>query len=176
MLCPVCKNNLEKAVFYGVEADYCDICLGLWFEEEELRWAKDEKDRNLRWLDFDLWKDKTKFRISKGIRFCPSCRFPLYEVLYDDSDIVIDLCNLCYGVWLDRGEFKKITEYIKEKSDLEVLNHYAKNLTQETWEVFAGPESLREEILDLLAIIKLMNHKFLTQHPNLSQIISNLPK
>ena len=67
-------------------------------------------------------------------------------------------------------------DYLKEKSDLEVLNHYAKNLTQETWEVFAGPESLREEILDLLAIIKLMNYKFFVQHLNLSQLISNLPR
>ena len=54
MLCPICKIELEKAIFYGVEVDYCPRCLGVWFEEDELRLAKDEKDKNLNWLDVDL--------------------------------------------------------------------------------------------------------------------------
>ena len=176
MSCPFCKTKLEKAIFCGVEVDYCPSCLGLWFEEDELRWAKDVKDRNLRWLDIDLWKDKTKFKISRGIRFCPSCRFPLYEVYYGDSRIIVDLCNLCYGIWLDRSEFKKIIEYLKEKADWEVLNSYTKDLVGEFWEIFAGPETLKEEVLDLLTILKLLNYKFAVQNPVLTQIISSLPK
>lgn len=176
MLCPICKKELEKAIFYWVEIDYCPKCLGLWFEEEELKWAKNEKDRNLRWLDVDLWTDKTKFKINRGIRLCPSCRLPLYEVYYGDSKIIVDLCNLCHGVWLDRGEFRKIIRYLKEKANWEVLHHYAKNLVEEFWEVFTGPETLREEILDLLTILKLLNYKFTVQHPTLTKLISSLPK
>ena len=176
MLCPICKIKLEKSIFYGVEVDYCPSCLGLWFEEEELRWAKDVKERNLRWLDIDLWKDKTKFKINRGIRICPSCRLPLYEIYYSDSRIIVDLCNLCYGIWLERSEFKKIIRYLKEKADWEIVNHYAKNLTEEFWEIFAGPEALREEILDFLAILKLLNYKFAVQHPALTQLISSLPR
>jgi len=175
MICPICKKNLEKSIFCGVEVDYCPQCLGLWFEEDELRQAKDEKDRNLRWLDIDLWKDKTKFKINRGIRACPICRLPLYEVYYGKSRIIVDLCNLCYGIWLDRSEFKKITEYLKEKADWEVLNSYAKDLIEEFWEIFAGPETLREEILDFLTILKLLNYKFTVQHPTLTQLISALP-
>ena len=176
MVCPICKKDLEKAIFYGVEVDYCSQCLGLWLEEEELRWAKDIKDRNLRWLDVDLWKDKTKFKISKGERVCPSCRLPLYVVYYSDSKFIVDLCNLCYGIWLDRGEFKKIIGYLKEKADWEVINHYAKNLTSESWEVFLGPESFREELFDFLTILKLLNYKFIAQHPVLAQLISSIPR
>ena len=194
MTCPICKKDLEKAILYNVEVDYCSKCLGLWFEEEELRWAKDEKDRNLRWLDIDLWKDKRKFKINRGIRLCPSCRLPLYEVYYPDSlnrgsstpalaagrdgdsKIIVDLCNLCHGIWLDRGEFKKIIEYLKKEADWEVLNHYAKDLVEEFWEVFTGPEALREEILDFLTILKLLNYKFVVQHPILTKLISNLPR
>src|SRR3989344_2898999 len=69
MSCPICKQNFEKAIFYGVEIDYCSQCLGLWFEEEELRWTKDVKDRDLRWLDIDLcnlchglWLDRGEFK------------------------------------------------------------------------------------------------------------------
>ena len=65
MFCPDCKTKLEKQIFYNVEIDYCPDCLGLFFEKEELRIAKDEKDKNLSWLDIDLWGDKKKFNVSK---------------------------------------------------------------------------------------------------------------
>jgi len=175
-MCPRCKISLEKAIFYKTEVDYCPQCLGIFFEKEELRWAKDERDKNLRWLDIDLWKNKKLFKISYGIRLCPSCRLPLYEVYYGDSRIIVDVCNLCQGIWLDRGEFKKIIEYLKNKADYEVLNNYLQNLISEFWEIFTGPETLKEEILDFLTIFKLLNYKFASQHPTLTRVISQLPK
>ncbi len=174
--CPLCRAPLSSAIISNIEVDYCPKCLGLWFEDEELRWAKDEKDKDLKWLDVDIWKDREKFKISYGIRLCPSCRMPLYEVYYGRSGIIIDVCNLCHGVWLDRGEFKKIIDWLKEREMYEVLYNYAKNLFEEAIEVFSGPETLREEIADFLTILKLLNYKFLVQHPIISQMISQLPK
>jgi len=145
MLCPVCKIGLQEAIFCNVGINYCPKCLGIFFEEEELRWAKDEKDGNLNWLDIDLWERKSSFKITRGEKFCPACRLPLYEVNYGNSKIKADLCNLCRGIWLDRGEFKKIIEYLKAKASYQVLNNYLKNLIEEFWEIFTGPETLREE-------------------------------
>lgn len=176
MLCPICKKTLDKTIFYGVEIDYCPKCLGLWFEEDELRLVKDARDRDLNWLDTDLWKKKTSFKIFPGQKLCPACRLPLYEVKYDRSQIIVDVCNLCRGVWLDRGEFKKIIEYLKREGYYEVLNNYAKRLIEEFWEIFTGPETFREEISDLLTILKLLNYKFATQYPTITKIISQLPK
>lgn len=176
MNCPICKKELKQAIFYGVEVDYCPICLGLWFEEDELRWAKDEKDKDLKWLDIDLWRDEKKFKISYGIRLCPACRVPLYEVYYGDSKVIVDVCNLCKGIWLDRAEFKKIVDWLKEKAKKELLDNYAKNLFEEFGEIFVGPETLREEVLDFLTIFKLLKYKFATQHPTISKIILGLPK
>lgn len=176
MKCPICKKPLSSTILCNVEVNYCPNCLGLWFEEEELRWAKDEKDKDLRWLDIDLWKDEKKFKISYGIRLCPSCRVPLYEVYYGDSRVIVDVCNLCHGIWLDRAEFKKIIGWLQKKADYEVLNNYAKNLFKELSEIFTGPETLREEILDFLTILKLLRYKFATQHPAISKIILQLPK
>ncbi len=174
--CPKCKVPLSSSLFYNVEVGYCPRCLGIWLEEEELRWAKDEKDKDLQWLDIDLWKDEKKFKLSYGIRNCPSCRVPLYEVYYGKSGIIVDVCNLCHGIWLDRGEFIKIIDWLKERADYEILQNYAKNLFEEFAEIFVGPEILREEILDFLTIIKLLNYKFSAQHPAISKIISQLPK
>jgi len=174
--CPRCKIPLSSTILYGVEVDYCPKCYGLFFEEEELRWAKDEKDKKLKWLDVDLWKNKEDFKVSYGIRLCPRCRVPLYEVYYGDSGIIVDVCNLCHGIWLDRAEFKKIIDYLKKEADYQVLNNYIKNLLEEFVEIFMGPEPLREEIADFLAILKLLKYKFAVQHPVISKIISDLPR
>lgn len=177
MTCPSCKKTkLEKSVLSGVGIDYCPKCLGLWFEEDELRWAKDSKDNDLRWLDIDLWKDEKKFKISSNRKVCPHDRMPLYEVNYGDSNIKVDVCNVCYGIWLDRGEFKKIINYLQNRASKEVLSNYFKNLREELWEIFSGPEDLGEEIGDFLAILKLFTYKFSTQHSVIAKIISKLPR
>lgn len=176
MYCPLCKIKLEQSLFYNTEIDYCPKCLGVYFDEGELQTAKDAKDDDLRWLDVDLWRDLAKFKISLGERLCPNCRLPFYEVRYDDSKVIVDVCNLCRGIWLDRGEFKKIIDYLKEKASYEVLHNYVKNLKEEAFEIFSGPEEFKEEILDFLALLKFLSYKLATQSPQIAKIISNLPK
>lgn len=175
-LCPICKKNLASAIFHATEVDYCPQCLGMFFEEDELRQAKDTRDKGLKWFDIDLWKDKGKFRITFGIRLCPECRLPLYEVYYGDSRIIVDVCNLCHGIWLDRGEFKKIMEYLKAGANWRLLNTYMKDFLGELWEIFTGPETIREELDDFLIILKLLNYKFATQYPKITRLIAGLPK
>ena len=176
MLCPLCKTELKKAIFYGVEVDYCPKCLGLWFDKDELRQAKDKKDNDLNWLDVDLWEDESKFRISKEKKVCPKCGVPLYEVAYGNSAIKVDICNLCGGIWLDRGEFKRIISYLKEKEKEEILHNYFRNLIKEGIEIFTGLETFREEVGDFLTVLKLLNYKFAVQHPVISKLISQLPQ
>ena len=176
MLCPRCKINLEKVLFYNTEVDYCPRCLGMFFEEDELRYAKDARDENLVWLDIDLWKDPTKFRLNHGIRLCPACRLPLYEVYYGTSQIIVDVCNVCYGVWLDKGEFKKIINYLKERADWQILHKYGQALVEEFKEIFTGPETLREEIFDFLIVLKLLNYKLFAQHSKIAKAILQMPK
>ena len=176
MFCPFCQDTLEKSIFYGVEVDYCPSCLGLWFEQDELRLAKDKKDENLNWLDIDLWEHKNKFKISRDNKLCPSCRLPFYEINYGESQVKTDVCNVCYGIWLDRGEFKNIIGYLRERKDYEIFNNFSKNLIAETWEILTGPETLKEELSDFMTILKILNYKFLTKYPIIVSAISALPK
>ena len=99
---------------------------------------------------------------------------PFYEVRYGDAGVRVDVCSLCHGIWLDRGEFKEIIEYLKEKGEYEILQHYAKNLFEELWEVFSGPEILREEVLDFLTILKLLRYKLAVQHPTISKFMRSV--
>jgi len=177
MNCPNCQEaKLEEIVFNKVGADYCPKCLGLWFEEDELRAAKDEKDKDFNWLDIDLWSDEKKFQLGNGQKACPKDGVPLYEVRYGDSGIKVDLCEQCRGVWLDRGEFKKIVGYLKDKGQEEMLNNYIANLAMEAKEIFTGPEGFKEELADFIAVIKFFNYKLPIQHPYLANLIASLPK
>jgi len=176
MECPNDNEQLEKVLFHLVEVDYCPKCLGMWFDKDELRRAKDDRDKQLNWVDVDLWRDKSKFHVARGNKRCPICRVGLTEVSYDNSKVKVDFCKMCGGIWLDRGEFKQIINYLKNKSDYEILHNYAKNLVVQLWEVFSGPEGFRSELLDFLMLSKLFNYKFTTQHPHLNELIEELPK
>jgi len=176
MKCPVDNENLEKVLFYGVEADYCPRCLGIWFDAEELCLAKDTKDIQLNWVDFDIWRDTKNFDFKRTQHACPYCRTMLMEVAYDDSKIKIDFCKHCRGIWLDRGEFKQIINYLKRKADYEILHHYTSNLGKQFWEVFSGPQKFREELADFMMLMKLFNYKFIVQHPFLNYLIDNMQK
>ena len=70
----------------------------------------------------------------------------------------------------------KVKWLTEEKANYEIFNNYAKNLFEQTLEIFSGPESLREEIADFLTVFKLLKYKIASQHPVLTKIISNLPR
>lgn len=176
MQCPNDNENLEKVLFHNVEADYCPKCLGMWFDKGELAEAKDDKDKNLNWLDIDLWREKSKFEILHAQKHCPVCRVGLVQVKYDNAKTRVDFCKMCQGIWLDRGEFKQIINYLKNKSDYEILHNYAKNFALELWEVFAGPEPFKSELEDFLTLLKLFNYKLIVQRPHINSLISSLPK
>lgn len=188
MKCPSCKKELsEKIKISDVEVERCSACGGLWFEKDELRLAKDKKapeakwvdmeikDESINWLNFNLWKDKAKFKLKKDIRFCPVDEVPLYQISYGDAPVEIDVCGICLGIWLDKGEFKKIIDYVKNKAEYEVLNNYAKNLVSETTEIIVGPENIKSEAADLLTLIKLLKYKLMVQHPQLVKLFFNFP-
>ncbi len=177
MKCPIHKDQkLKSAVFYNTEVDYCPQGLGVWFEKNELRIAKDTKQSNLDWLDVDLWSQKEKFRISEEGKECPACEVPMYEINYGDSNIKVDVCNLCQGIWLDRGEFKKLIDYLNKEANRKIMDDYLNSLLEETAEIFTGPESLQDEVSDVVTVVGLLRNKISAKHPVLSEIISNLPR
>ena len=51
-----------------------------------------------------------------------------------------------------------------------------KNVAEEIWEVFSGPEMLREELLDFLMITKLVSYKLAAQHPRIAALLNSIPR
>jgi len=41
-------------------------------------------------------------------RRCPACGVPMTKFKYSRTDVEVDLCEECRGVWLDLGELKRL--------------------------------------------------------------------
>lgn len=72
---------------------------------------------------------------------------------YMDSKIVIDKCNKCQGVWLDKQEFEKIIKYLDQVVISKPASEYAKETVKEFSEILTGPENRTSEIKDFLSVL-----------------------
>ena len=102
MWCPECKTVglLEKQVPESeVHVNLCPECKGCWFDEKEL-----EKLLPLAIRDLKIPASADKIE-----RFCPNCVLEmLYAFQYPQTDVTVDACRKCRGLWLDGGEARRI--------------------------------------------------------------------
>jgi len=83
----------------GVEIDLCSKCSGIWLDEGELATLAETKR--------DVPQEGQK-KAATAYR-CPRCGQHLEEQLYTKgSDLLIDVCPSCSGVYLDRGELEQV--------------------------------------------------------------------
>lgn len=103
-ICPTCQNPLQEYEHQGVLLDFCRKCGGSWFDEGEIAQyfllEKDLSDESVLINPYN--EDGPK---------CPKDGTILQEYIYHkDHSLRIDFCSVCYGVWLDRGEVKKLQD------------------------------------------------------------------
>ncbi|MBN2020361.1 MAG: rhomboid family intramembrane serine protease [Sedimentisphaerales bacterium] len=119
MKCPVCSNNLRVICRGSTAVNTCVNCGGIWFDRDELLpFVKDLSDKH----PFSP-EEPTFFRprdvndlsrLDEERRICPRCQCTMKKVDYcADSNIFIDRCPNCRGVWTDYGEARRIARYLK---------------------------------------------------------------
>lgn len=175
MKCADCGNALERARVGGVGLEKCPGCGGLWVLDNDFKGLRAATDRFVRWLNPDLWSDIEKHEIGRGGRDCPGCGGVLHEVRYADSEISIDICPACRGVWLQDGELKKIVSYLEEIVDARTVGDYLKSIGHETAEIVTHQEKISEDIKDLGVLMKLLEYRVISRFPTLSRLASKLP-
>jgi Zn-finger nucleic acid-binding protein len=132
--CPVCNKSLKTITYEKQEVDVCQTCGGIWFDKGELL----EVISNL------LFKDKVEFEsigkaykkkavaskdLNPSQRCCPRCKVCLESFNYSyDSNVFLDRCPSCLGIWADSGEVKRIAKYIKGNPE---MNKFAEALASE---------------------------------------------
>jgi hypothetical protein len=115
--CPNCKKELAPKMIGDIEIDICENgCKGIWFDEGELKKVRQEPDGAEKVQDMDgqfIPKPKEE-AMAEDKRYCPRCNIELYKYNWDmKSDIFLDSCEQCNGMWVDAGELKGMNEYLK---------------------------------------------------------------
>jgi len=126
MKCPECDSALKQKTYHEIVVDACPACRGIWFDRSELvefihLFLEDHQD--LPNSTIQLGKTITSIdRLDEPCRCCPRCGQPLKKVNYAyDSNIIVDKCLVCDGIWVDRPEVKQLAVYTKGNPKLDKL-------------------------------------------------------
>lgn len=101
--CPHDGNAMEKRQVAGVLIDQCGSCGGTWFDAKELRRVAHDRELEALAARLPLVKMASPFR-------CPRCDGECVEG--NVSEVGVDTCTACHGVWLDRGELAEATRLL----------------------------------------------------------------
>ena len=180
MNCPDCGNALILKDYKDIEIHECANCGGKWFERGQLKSAKDNANENMSWLDFDPFgSDAEELSIQSEGKQCPRCSKKMSSLKYSKSNIIIDKCMVCEGVWLDPGEFPKIIQYIENVINSETARDYSIDTFNQFIKVITGSGNVGAEIKDLMALVKLLEMRIAAEHPKFSETIqliyNNIP-
>jgi Zn-finger nucleic acid-binding protein len=171
MECPTDGTTLETHTVNSINIEECLQCRGLWFEEGELRKAKDESDPDLDWLDFDLWSDQESFATDWSSRKCPRCGKNMATISYATTGVVVDYCVEGHGVWLDKGEFQAIIEALEKEIVSKNISDYIAASLEEAKEIVTGDEGFISEWKDFLTVSRLLQYRVLVENPKVAELL-----
>ncbi len=117
MICPACLNELRPVFEFGIALDECPACGGIWFDDEELKRllnAGGDITANLETSARPSGEFVTKRDLN---RLCPKCSIHLDRYRYNySSQVELDSCHKCNGVWIDDVELFAILEFNRAES------------------------------------------------------------
>ena len=127
LTCPNCKAELVPKIIGGIEIDYCENgCKGIWFDEGELKKIREVPDKCETFTEVEgsfVTKPKAE-SLQEEKRMCPRCENEeLYKYNWDmNSNIFLDSCSKCNGMWMDAGELQGMNEYLKKMAQKQAPN------------------------------------------------------
>ncbi len=112
--CPVCKKEMELKEIHGVSAFSCALCGGIWLGKGDMNVILHPDDWDVEYCTTEHGEDAPRSE-----KQCPECQeiYLRKGNFIEYSNIVLDYCPDCGGIWLDRGELDDITR------ELESLRH-----------------------------------------------------
>lgn len=127
MICPVCKSDLTEQYYHQVSVMVCNQCKGIWFEEGALRdyvegMLIEKPDIPEQPITLEKIPVIAEREIKDPIKLCPKCSKEMEHHNYCyDSNIILDRCDACQGVWVDDGKVEKIAQYHKVNPRVDVV-------------------------------------------------------
>ncbi len=108
MKCPNCRTPdlvPVKTTDGAFALDACPTCKGVWFDDGELRGA----------LAVPGVAQQVPGHAFQAVgRACPRCSAPLFEHCFPGTQVLVDGCRQCQGVWLDGGEWPLVRDALRQ--------------------------------------------------------------
>lgn len=108
--CPKCNDvKLKKHEIEGTVVEFCEGCNGIWLDKGELNKVTHPIDGDIEFCSHEYSGEKSVSELS-----CPKCIDKKLKKanFIEFSDIAIDYCDGCNGIWLDKGELDAINSEI----------------------------------------------------------------
>ena len=123
MRCPGCDSSLRRQKHQTIEFDICGECRGIWVSGEQFRalavnvaaYGQAESSAKL------TFQPRKALRPGEDncVRICPTCTLAMREFNYAyDSNVFLDRCEQCKGIWLDPNEIIDIAKHIQYNPEL----------------------------------------------------------
>jgi Zn-finger nucleic acid-binding protein len=141
--CPQCDVSMSQVTARAnpgslIQLDQCAQCGGIWCDKWELFPIQTDEATRLEQVDQELLRSTQT--VKKKTLYCPRCTARLAN-LNDpllDSDIQLQRCPKCDGMWLNRGQFSRYKNFQK-RTRLEKMG--AETLVEKLPEVCQDPKS-----------------------------------
>ncbi|MHC4659622.1 MAG: TFIIB-type zinc ribbon-containing protein [Planctomycetota bacterium] len=139
MKCPRDGSVLETRIYEAdIEVDACPSCEGMWLDSGELEKIEEVEEHDysqeLRRIPdyigkaYEMARQKTAPDIG-----CPKCGSEMASREYAYcSQVIIDVCPKCTGIWLDKGEIQALETFF-ERSRME-----ARGIRKGFWKSLVG--------------------------------------
>ncbi|MHC4743343.1 MAG: zf-TFIIB domain-containing protein, partial [Planctomycetota bacterium] len=130
MRCPACSNELRQVRRKSAVIDVCAHCQGMWFDHGEFvlfvqTLSESENVSAEMPRLFEKREVETADSIEDKNRVCPKCSAGMKTFNYaTDSNVFIDKCPNCKGIWTDAGEAAKIAGYLKVDPKVREIGTY----------------------------------------------------
>lgn len=106
---PVSGELLQEVNLEGLHVHFDPVTSGYWLEAGELHTLAEHRGVNMSDVDTGATIER------KGARICPQDgETTLVEFEFGDhSNIKLDICPKCQGIWLDTGELDRAIKYME---------------------------------------------------------------
>jgi hypothetical protein len=88
---------------------------------------------------------------------------------------MLDCCPKCHGVWLDRGEYDKIIDYLRNEAGNASIKDVENEIAEDVKRLVkgGGSESRVAEVGDIAAAVTALLNFTIFEHPKLTNAILN---
>lgn len=171
-ICPTCGQSLFVYSIFSMDFEGCPKCKGIWLIKDELRKLKNKVNGgSTRWLNDEI-EDMERTSALLTNRTCVKCKTTrMVSVIFGKSSVIVDWCPQCHGVWLDKGEFDAIAEYLREELSAMHPKDVEKLVAEDFERVWSGgPETRTQELLDAGAAVSALINTTIFDHPALYKL------